>query len=70
MDFEQQGDHTNVERSEADQVMQQIESGGISQTTRMMANLNVLREQGLEAGLEVREALELIRAQIDGYLEK
>jgi hypothetical protein len=50
--------------------MRDIENQKIAQASSMVANLNTLREQGFEANESVREGLEMLRGQIDGYLEK
>jgi hypothetical protein len=58
------------DRAQAEQIMRDIENQKIAQASSMVANLNTLREQGFEANESVREGLEMLRGQIDGYLEK
>ncbi|MCB9802741.1 hypothetical protein H6761_01830 [Candidatus Nomurabacteria bacterium] len=68
MGFERQGDHLNPERSEEQDLANEIANQRIGDATRMMANLNELRAKGVELSPEGKEGLGLLKSQIEKYL--
>lgn len=59
---------TEQSATEQEQVMRDIERNGVASALRMLANLNELRTEGLEPSEDVKEALALLKHQIDTYL--
>lgn len=68
MGFERRGDHVNAERSQEQEMANEIANQKIGDATRMMANLRELRASGVELSPEGKEGLALLKAQIENYL--